>query len=134
MARNISYITGSKLIESLKTYRPNIAIIDVRDDERKCDGHIRGSIHFASNTFLDKLPTLLQQVQGKDTLVFHCALSQVRGPRCARILANHLAENAEESGMKKTIMVLEHGFNGWEGAGRPVCHCTDNPCKAEMEN
>lgn len=49
-----------------------------RDDERSCDGHIAGSLHFASDTFLDKLPSLVQSVKGKDTLVFHCALSQVR--------------------------------------------------------
>lgn len=42
-----------------------------------CDGHIAGSLHFASDTFPDKLPNLVEAVKGKDTLVFHCALSQV---------------------------------------------------------
>ncbi|KAL2933266.1 Dual specificity phosphatase Cdc25, partial [Bienertia sinuspersici] len=73
IARTISYISGSHLL-SLKR-RPNIAIVDVRDDERNYDGHIAGSLHFASDTFLDKIPDLIHQVQGKDTLVFHCALS-----------------------------------------------------------
>uniref|UniRef100_A0A7C9CTF5 arsenate reductase (glutathione/glutaredoxin) n=1 Tax=Opuntia streptacantha TaxID=393608 RepID=A0A7C9CTF5_OPUST len=129
MGRCISYITGSRL-RSLKC-RPNIAIIDVRDDERAYDGHIAGSLHFASDTFLDKIPNLIQQVKGKDTLVFHCALSQVRGPTCARRLIKYLAEAKEEAGITN-IMVLERGFNGWEAAGRPVCHCSDNPCKAEL--
>ena len=75
MARSVSYVTGSQLL-SLKL-RPNIAIIDVRDDERSYDGHIAGSLHFASDTFSDKISNLVQQVKGKDTLVFHCALSQV---------------------------------------------------------
>ena len=48
-----------------------------RDDERSYDGHIAGSLHFASDTFSDKISHLVQQVKGKDTLVFHCALSQV---------------------------------------------------------
>ena len=48
-----------------------------RDDERSYDGHIAGSLHFASDTFSDKISNLVQQVKGKDTLVFHCALSQV---------------------------------------------------------
>ncbi|KAH0680014.1 hypothetical protein KY290_020700 [Solanum tuberosum] len=74
MARSISYITGSQLL-SLKR-RPNIAIVDVRDDERSYDGHIAGSLHFASDTFLDKIPSLIQAANGKDTLIFHCALSQ----------------------------------------------------------
>ncbi|CAH2057310.1 unnamed protein product [Thlaspi arvense] len=74
MARSISYITGSQLL-SLKR-PPNIAIIDVRDDERSYDGHIAGSLHYASDNFVDKMPNLVQAVKGKDTLVFHCALSQ----------------------------------------------------------
>ncbi|XP_075638812.1 dual specificity phosphatase Cdc25 [Castanea sativa] len=128
MARSISYLTGSQLL-SIKR-RPNIAIIDVRDDERSYDGHIAGSLHFASDTFSDKISNLVQQVKGKDTLVFHCALSQVRGPTCARRLVNYLEEMKEDTGIKN-IMVLERGFNGWEASGRPVCRCTDVPCKAE---
>ncbi|XP_042475523.1 dual specificity phosphatase Cdc25-like isoform X2 [Macadamia integrifolia] len=74
MARSISYITGTQLL-SMKR-RPNIAIIDVRDDERSYDAHIAGSLHYASNTFSEQIPNLIQEVKGKDTLVFHCALSQ----------------------------------------------------------
>lgn len=48
-----------------------------RDDERSYDGHIAGSLHFASDTFREKLPKLVEAVKDKDTLVFHCALSQV---------------------------------------------------------
>ncbi|KAK6126163.1 hypothetical protein DH2020_040082 [Rehmannia glutinosa] len=133
MARSITYITGSQLL-SLKR-RPNIAIVDVRDDERSSDGHIAGSLHFASDTFLDKLPSLVEATKGKDTLVFHCALSQViilfqvRGPKCARRLAEYL-DDAKDAGVKN-IMVLERGYNGWEASGRPVCRCTEVPCKGE---
>ncbi|KAF5475789.1 hypothetical protein F2P56_007559 [Juglans regia] len=128
MARSISYVTGSQLL-SLKR-RPNIAIIDVRDDERSYDGHIAGSLHYASDTFSEKISNLIQEVKGKDTLVFHCALSQVRGPTCARKIVNYLEEMKEDSGIKN-IWVLERGFNGWEASGRPVCSCTDIPCKDE---
>ncbi|XP_006347732.1 dual specificity phosphatase Cdc25 [Solanum tuberosum] len=130
MARSISYITGSQLL-SLKR-RPNIAIVDVRDDERSYDGHIAGSLHFASDTFLDKIPSLIQAANGKDTLVFHCALSQVRGPKCARRLAEYLAESKDDVGIKN-IMVLERGFNGWESSGRPVCRCAEVFCKGHTE-
>ncbi|KAJ9695337.1 hypothetical protein PVL29_010694 [Vitis rotundifolia] len=127
MARSISYITGSQLL-ALKR-RPNIAIVDVRDDERSYDGHIAGSLHYASDTFSDKISNLVQEVKGKDTLVFHCALSQVRGPTCARRLATHLTEVENEE--IKNILVLERGFNGWEASGRPVCRCTSIPCKGD---
>ncbi|XP_057947846.1 dual specificity phosphatase Cdc25 [Malania oleifera] len=126
MARSISYVTGSQLL-SLRR-RTNIAIVDVRDDERSYDGHIGGSLHFASDTFSEKIPNLIQAVKNKDTLIFHCALSQVRGPTCARRFADYLAEMKEDAGIK-SIMVLERGFNGWEASGRPVCRCTSIPCK-----
>ncbi|KAJ0087788.1 hypothetical protein Patl1_32211 [Pistacia atlantica] len=128
MTRTISYVTGSQLL-SLKP-RPNIAVIDVRDDERSYDGHITGSLHYASGNFTDNISNLIQEVKGKDTLVFHCALSQVRGPTCARRLANYLDEKVEDAGIKN-IFVLERGFNGWEASGKPVCRCTDVPCKGE---
>ncbi|KAM7255138.1 hypothetical protein ACFE04_020379 [Oxalis oulophora] len=127
---SISYITGSQLL-SLRTpplNKNNIAIIDVRDDERSYDGHIAGSLHYASSTFTDNISNLLRHVNDKDTLVFHCALSQVRGPKCARRFANYLEELKDNAGIKN-IMVLERGFNGWEASGQPVCRCTDVPCK-----
>ena len=75
MARSISYVTGSELL-SLKR-QPTIAIVDVRDDERSYDGHISGSLHYANDGFSQNISKLIQEVKGKDTLVFHCALSQV---------------------------------------------------------
>ncbi|KAI3471866.1 hypothetical protein Pfo_028554 [Paulownia fortunei] len=127
MARSITYITGSELL-SLKR-QPNIAIVDVRDDERSYDGHIAGSLHFASDTFVDKLPSLVKATKGKDTLVFHCALSQVRGPKCARRFGDYLTD-VNDVGVKN-VMVLERGYNGWEASGKPVCRCTEVPCKGE---
>jgi len=49
----------------------------LRDEERNYDGHIAGSLHYASGSFDDKISHLVQNVKDKDTLVFHCALSQV---------------------------------------------------------
>lgn len=126
MGRSISYVTSSQLL-SLKPH-PNVVVVDVRDDERNYDGHIAGSLHFASDTFYENLPSLVQAVKGKDTLVFHCALSQVRGPKCARRFVEYLSEMKEDVGIKN-VMVLERGYNGWEACGRPVCRCTDIPCK-----
>ncbi|KAF3543359.1 hypothetical protein DY000_02000124, partial [Brassica cretica] len=125
-ARSISYITSTQLLTLHR--RPNIAIIDVRDEERNYDGHIAGSLHYASGSFEDRISHLVQNVKDKDTLVFHCALSQVRGPTCARRLVNYLDEKEQETGIKN-IMILERGFNGWEAAGKPVCRCADVPCK-----
>lgn len=54
---------------------------------------------------------------------------QVRGPSCARRLVNYLEEGNEDGGIKD-VLVLERGFNAWEASGKPVCRCTDIPCKA----
>ncbi|KAH9671302.1 Dual specificity phosphatase Cdc25 [Citrus sinensis] len=115
MARSISYISGSQLL-SLKR-RPNIAVIDVRDDERSYDGHITGSLHYPSDSFTDKISDLIQEV---------------RGPTCAKRLANYLDEVKEDTGIN-SIFVLERGFKGWEASGKPVCRCTDVPCKEENQ-
>ncbi|KAL5717020.1 protein-tyrosine-phosphatase [Ranunculus cassubicifolius] len=128
MARSISYITASELL-AIKP-RPNIAVVDVRDEERNYDAHIAGSLHYPSSTFSDKISDLVQDVKGKDTLVFHCALSQVRGPSCAKSFANYLTRLKEDVGVKN-VLVLERGFNGWSASGRPVCRCTDQPCKGD---
>ncbi|CAM8894740.1 unnamed protein product [Rhodiola kirilowii] len=129
MTRSISYITGSELLSLAR--KPNITVVDVRDDERSCDGHIAGSLHFASDSFMEKLPNLVQSVKGKDTLVFHCALSQVRGPRCARRFADYLSEVKDETGVKN-VMILERGYNGWEASGHSICRCNEVPCKGQM--
>ncbi|KAI3995470.1 hypothetical protein MKX01_006364 [Papaver californicum] len=75
MARSISYIIGSQLL-SLKL-KPNLAIVDVRDDERNYDAHIAGSFNYPSSNFSEKIPNLIHEAKGKDTLVFHCSLSQM---------------------------------------------------------
>ncbi|KAK3157055.1 hypothetical protein QOZ80_2AG0115570 [Eleusine coracana subsp. coracana] len=126
MARSVSYVSMAKPV-SMARGNNLLAIIDVRDDERSNQAHIGGSHHYASSGFKARMPELARAASGKDTLVFHCALSQVRGPSCARMFSNYLSGTKEGSGIKN-IMVLERGFNGWEASGQPVCRCTDAPC------
>lgn len=57
-------------------------------------------------------------------------LSQVRGPTCARKFVNYISEVNEDVGIKN-VMVLEHGYNGWEASDRPVCRCTEITCSGE---
>lgn len=59
-----------------------IAIVDVRDDDH-IGGHIRHSIHAPSHTLDHKIPELVRKLKDKETVVFHCALSQQRGPSAA---------------------------------------------------
>ncbi|CAM6071347.1 unnamed protein product [Sphagnum tenellum] len=125
---SISFVTGDGLVA---LQGPKVAIVDVRDGERDLDGHIAGSVHFASPRFKEKLPELLQKIKGKETVVFHCAKSQVRGPICARILRDHLNTTSVNEGLMDKapkVVVLERGFDGWAMAGRPVCSCAGMVC------
>ncbi|XP_078442684.1 rhodanese/Cell cycle control phosphatase superfamily protein [Wolffia australiana] len=123
----ISYVSSSQLWTLLPRHR--VAVIDVRDEERIYDAHIAGSYHFPSDSFAQRMPNLLQTVRGKkDIVVFHCALSQVRGPSCARMFVDYLSQTKEAEGIKN-VMILERGFNEWESSGKPTCRCTDIPCK-----
>ncbi|RKU46234.1 hypothetical protein DL546_004938 [Coniochaeta pulveracea] len=110
---------------------PSFAVIDVRDDDH-IGGHIRGSQNIPSRLIDAMMPTLVRQLKDKKTVVFHCALSQQRGPSAAlkyvrereRMLPGlgHLKVNetrhGEEGGEGKKedqeVYVLDRGFVGWQ--------------------
>jgi Cdc25 family phosphatase len=104
-----------------------IAIIDVRDSDH-IGGHIAGSRHVPSNTLDYRLPELLRELKEKKTVVFHCALSQQRGPSAAlRYLRERRRmeerereglggkkEGEKEEGGRQEVLVLEGGFVKWQ--------------------
>ncbi|KAK0715102.1 Rhodanese-like domain-containing protein [Lasiosphaeris hirsuta] len=110
---------------------PTIAIIDVRDDDY-IGGHIKGAQNIPSRTLETMLPTLIRQHKDKEIIVFHCALSQQRGPGAAlryirereRALskqqkatkANTDGANEEQATkpVEQKIYVLDKGFVGWQ--------------------
>lgn len=59
-----------------------LAIIDVRDDDH-VGGHIRKSTHTPSSSLDFQLPKVVEELADKEIVVFHCALSQQRGPGAA---------------------------------------------------
>lgn len=73
-------------------------------------GHIKGSTNVPSNTLDYKIPELVRKLQDKDTVVFHCALSQVRGPSAAlkylrereRLLGSSSEASSIGAAMKKS--------------------------------
>ncbi|EAQ87786.1 hypothetical protein CHGG_04405 [Chaetomium globosum CBS 148.51] len=96
---------------------PTIAIIDVRDDDY-IGGHIKGSLNIPSRTLDAMLPTLVRQLQDKQTVVFHCALSQQRGPAAALRYLRERERIAGEGGkdgvVEQKVFVLDRGFVGWQ--------------------
>ncbi|KAL8792326.1 MAG: hypothetical protein Q9195_005117 [Heterodermia aff. obscurata] len=59
-----------------------LAIVDVRDADH-AGGHIVGSIHVPSSSLDYRTPELVRKLAEKELVVFHCALSQQRGPSAA---------------------------------------------------
>ncbi len=83
------------------------------------------------------LPTLIRQLADKETVVFHCALSQQRGPAAAlryirerdRLQAARegqgatvaaaaegevVGEERKAEGKEQKVYVLDQGFVGWQ--------------------
>ncbi|KAJ5711465.1 hypothetical protein N7488_005621 [Penicillium malachiteum] len=91
-----------------------LAIIDVRDSDH-VGGHIRSSTWVPSSSLDVRMPELIRTLKDTETVIFHCALSQQRGPSAALRYAREreYALGAEES-QKQDIRVLEGGFVQWQ--------------------
>ena len=59
-----------------------VAVIDVRDHDH-VGGHIKSSTHIPSSSLDYRIPSIVRTMAGKEIVVFHCALSQQRGPTAA---------------------------------------------------
>jgi rhodanese-related sulfurtransferase len=108
---------------------PSLAIIDVRDSDY-LGGHILGCTNVPSQTLDYRLPELVKTLKDKEVVVFHCALSQQRGPGAAlRYLRERerlMAAEGEDGGKKEAeegkktevkeqkVYVLEGGFQEWQ--------------------
>ncbi|RWA04813.1 hypothetical protein EKO27_g10285 [Xylaria grammica] len=119
---SLERITAPKLAEMLLAAgtanapdaASNIAVVDVRDDDH-IGGHIRNSLHFPSRSLDATMSTLLRKLADKDTVVFHCALSQQRGPGAAlRYLREREAAGAGAETKAQKVLVLDRGFVGWQ--------------------
>lgn len=69
-------------------------IIDVRDDDYR-GGNITGAKNSPSSAFLANVDELVKETKGIPLVVFHCMLSQQRGPKAARVrtVCNRVASN-----------------------------------------
>ncbi|KAF3171256.1 hypothetical protein TWF751_006415 [Orbilia oligospora] len=112
------------------TKQEKIAIVDVRDSDY-IGGHLVGCLHRPSSTFSIRLDSLIEELKDHDKVVFHCALSQQRGPSAAlkyvrekkalearkRIASSEEDELLYKNVGKKVdqeVYVLEGGFVEWQ--------------------
>jgi Cdc25 family phosphatase len=113
-------------------HQQKIAIVDVRDSDH-IGGNIKGSVWVPVNQLDTRLPELLRTLRDKEKVVFHCMLSQQRGPKAALMYARARqradakeAKSQEEAGRGDgteepqqqkpvhEICVLEGGFGSWQ--------------------
>lgn len=108
-------ISRESLASLLKDKHPSTAIIDVRDSDY-IGGHIAGGTNVPSNTHDFKMPELVRTLADKETVVFHCALSQQRGPKAAlRYLRERERMGGKEGKAEQKEAEVVEGKDGKEG-------------------
>ena len=120
---DLTYVPPTRLASLLKesantsadSANPSIAVIDVRDSDH-IGGHIRSSTWVPSDQLPVKLPELVRTFADKDIVVFHCALSQQRGPSAALKYARERQRllGTTKGNQDQKVCVLEGGFTMWQ--------------------
>ncbi|WFD37039.1 protein-tyrosine-phosphatase [Malassezia cuniculi] len=117
------YIEAAELVEKLKERETNphaVAIVDVRDDDFD-GGNIVGARNVPSSVFSNRVLDVADELRSYEHVVFHCALSQQRGPKAARIYSE-IREAALTNGRwpddgmtagDQEVLVLRDGFVGF---------------------
>ncbi|EEQ92039.1 hypothetical protein RJZ56_000719 [Blastomyces dermatitidis] len=91
-----------------------LAIVDVRDSDH-VGGHIFTSTWQPSATLGRHMPELINSLRDKEKVVFHCALSQERGPSAAlKYIREREQVLGKEESAKQTVFVLDGGFVRWQ--------------------
>lgn len=108
------YIQPSALAEILRypdasSKRP--VIIDVRDTDY-AGGHIRSAVNIPEDNFMDDddVDALVDKYKDEDAIVFHCMMSQVRGPSCAKRLKSRMEVVLEGAAHKPRVLILHGGY------------------------
>jgi rhodanese-related sulfurtransferase len=112
-----TFIEGSQLeallSDSSKKAGKDFVIVDVRDEDFKY-GNIKSAVNIPAHELLANPDAAVEQVLKAEpqTIIFHCALSQVRGPKSARAFAEAMKSIPGEK--KPEVVVLRGGFNEFQ--------------------
>ena len=119
----VSYITADKLAEIIRD-KDKIAgrdylVVDVRDQDYE-GGNIKGCVNYPSAKFLDNVNALILDNHEKKIpeVIFHCSMSQIRGPKAARAYAE-IRDNLEQyKDSSQEIYILQDGFSQFQAKFR----------------
>ncbi|KPI43837.1 Arsenate 2.1 [Cyphellophora attinorum] len=128
---SLSYMKPEQLFTELEQQfetspgsKPRVAVIDVRDSDH-LGGHIRGSEWVPSDQLDARIPELIRLHGDKEKVVFHCMLSQQRGPRAALKFARALErEKAKTLANSKGKSVSNDGETRMQSEGEQLVQPT----------
>ncbi|KAI8850982.1 Rhodanese-like domain-containing protein [Chytridium lagenaria] len=86
-------------------------IVDVRDEDFN-GGHILGAKNIPAHELLEDTAKYAPELAKPKKLIFHCALSQVRGPKSANGYLAHLRNSG--AGLDQEVLVLKGGFTTFQ--------------------
>ncbi|KAH9179199.1 Rhodanese-like domain-containing protein [Lactarius sanguifluus] len=115
-ATAVKYISADELsaiIKSNKLPRKDYIVVDVRDSDF-IGGHIKNCHNSPSTTFLDKLDDLVKDTKDIPQVIFHCALSQQRGPKAARQYNDRRNQLRNDNDTPHEVFVLHGGFTEFQ--------------------
>ncbi len=144
---DVKYLDPQTLKEWILQGRTNLGskfvVVDVRGDDH-VGGHIINSVHIKSGKFKDESSTttmssLLHSMrqERQETVVFHCMLSQQRGPSSAVKFMHYLNRKLESSNDEEEIKfieglqinILRGGFSSWQSLYGEDINLTANYAK-----
>ncbi|TFK27697.1 Rhodanese-like protein [Coprinopsis marcescibilis] len=112
----MKWINGDELAGIMKTEgkeaKKDFLVVDVRDDDF-IGGNIVGAKNEPSNEFLTSVDALVKETKDVPLVIFHCALSQVRGPKAARIYEEAKKKLYPDED-KQEVAVLRDGFTQFQ--------------------
>ena len=111
----MEYIEPAELLSLLSAAEglaQTVVVVDVRNDDRFDYGWIPGSMHApCSDIDNETLASIAaratsQPSSSSSLVVFHCQMSQVRGPTAYRLFRKHVGDSPRS-------VVLRGGFEAW---------------------
>jgi len=96
----------------MKSGKRDFVVVDVRDDDY-IGGNIKGSLNYPSREFLMNVDGLVRDTKQVPLIIFHCSLSQVRGPKAARIYSE-TRKNVLDKDIQHEVAILRDGFSQFQ--------------------
>ncbi|KAJ6452553.1 Rhodanese-like domain-containing protein [Mycena vitilis] len=113
----MKYISGDELAEIIKSDKvahQDYLVVDVRDDDY-AGGNIKSALNLPSREFHHKgVHHIIENKPDVKVVVFHCALSQVRGPKAARIYEETRTNLEVGKNKPQEVYVLRNGFTEFQ--------------------